>query len=78
MTLRTCLDPVADEPGYAYNLAERRILLDLIQKLIDRLTLLTHKLADSRYEDPLSAPEWQYLIDTACRLLYHKTRNWVH
>ncbi len=77
-SLRTHIDPEPDDCGYQYGLSERRILLDLIQSLIDRLTMLTHKLADSRYEDPLSAPEWQYLIDTACRLLYRRTRTWIN
>jgi hypothetical protein len=78
MNLQTSLDPVPEDGGYQYNLGERRILLELVQNLINRLTLLSHKLADQRYEDPLSGPEWQYLIDTACRLLYRRSAYWIH
>lgn len=78
MNLQTSIDPVPEDCGYQYNLGERRILLELVQNLINHLTLLSHKLADQRYEDPLSEKEWQYLINSACSMMYHRARNWVH
>jgi hypothetical protein len=68
----------SDAPSDFSYPGERQILLKLIHNLIDRPILLAHKIADERYQDPLSESEWQVLIDGACRMLYHRSAHWKH